>query len=34
MSEFSTNIGLTEGIWELTDLGLNPSLTTCQLGDV
>lgn len=35
MSEVSVNvIGLKEGIWELTDLGLNPSLTTCQLGSL
>lgn len=35
MSEVSTNIiGLKEGIWELTDLDLNPSLTAYQLGDL
>ena len=35
MSEVSTNIiGLKEGIWEQTDLGLNPSFTTYQLWDL
>lgn len=35
MSEVSTNIiGLKEGICELTDLGLNPSVTIYQLWDL
>lgn len=33
MSEVSTNIiGLKEGIWELTDLDLNPSLRLSSWG--